>query len=199
MAMIVCSNCGKYINGDEAFCPYCGTSTKKETAKPQQPNVPQQPRQSVPQQPNVPQQPRQSVPQQQSIPQQPRQSAPQPQAVPVYTNPSYAPPVHPQQPIAPSYEFSGKTGKGMGWIVFMRVILWIVFAGIVITGLVYGIRMFDYRDGELYGILCILSSVLTAFIVVAGGMIALNNATNLRSIAMNTAKTVELLQEIKRK
>lgn len=185
MAMIVCSNCGKYINGDEAFCPYCGTSTKQETAKPQQPNVPQQLRQSVPQQPNVPQ--------------QPRQSAPQPQAVPVYTNPSYAPPVHPQQPIAPSYEFSGKTGKGMGWIVFMRVILWIVFAGIVITGVVYGIRMFDYRDGELYGILCILSSVLTAFIVVAGGMIALNNATNLRSIAMNTAKTVELLQEMKRK
>ena len=87
----------------------------------------------------------------------------------------------------------------MGWIVFMRVILWIIFAGIVITGLVYGIKMFDYRDGELYGILCILSSVLTAFIVVAGGMIALNNATNLRSIAMNTAKTVELLQEIKRK
>lgn len=175
MAMIVCPNCGKYINGNEAFCPYCGTSTKTE-----------QPQQSAQQE---------SAPQ--NAPQQPRQSAPQ--AVPVYTNPSYAPPVYPQQPVAPSYEFSGKTGKGMGWIVFMRVILWIIFAGIVITGLVYGIEMFDYRDGELYGILCILSSVLTGFIVVAGGMIALNNATNLRSIAMNTAKTVELLQEMKRK
>ncbi|MGM9554222.1 MAG: zinc ribbon domain-containing protein [Faecousia sp.] len=178
--MIVCSSCGKYISGDEAFCPYCGKSTKPE--KVQQQSAPQQ----------------QSVPQQQSAPQQ-RQSAPQPQAVPVYTNPSYPQPAYPQQPAAPSNEFSGKTGKGMGWIVFMRVILWIIFAGIVITGVVYGIEMFGYRDGELYGILCILSSVLAGFIVVAGGMIALNNATNLRSIAMNTAKTVELLQQIKRK
>lgn len=166
MAMIVCPACGKYINGDEAFCPYCGTSTKTE--KPQQ---------------NA----------------QPQQSVPQPQAANIYANPGYVPPVYPQQPVVPSYEFSGKTGKGMGWIVFMRVILWIVFASIVITGVVYGIKFFDYRDGELLGLLCILGSVLTAFIVVAGGMITLNSATNLRSIAMNTAKTVELLQEMKRK
>ena len=169
MKMIPCSGCGKIINGEEAFCPYCGTSTKGDA-------VPQDTQQHT--------------------------SAQQPYTAPIGTppvSPSYVPPVYPQQPAAPSYEFSGKTGKGMGWIVFMRVILWIIFAGIVITGLVYGIKMFDYRDGELYGILCILSSVLTAFIVVAGGMIALNNATNLRSIAMNTAKTVELLQEIKRK
>ena len=181
MAMIVCSGCGKYINGDEAFCPYCGTLN--EPGKSQQQNAPQQ--QSAPQQ-------------QQSAPQQ-RQSAPQPQAVPVYANPSYQQPAYPQQPAAPSYEFNGKTGKGMGWIVFMRVILWIIFASIVIGGLVAAFEMFDQRDGELYGILCILSSVLTGFIIVAGGMIALNNATNLRSIAMNTAKTVELLQQIKRK
>ncbi|MGM9523394.1 MAG: zinc-ribbon domain-containing protein [Faecousia sp.] len=186
MAMIVCPSCGKYINGDEAFCPYCGTLTKPEKA---QQNALQQ--QSAPQ--NAPQQ--QRTPQ--NAPQQPRQSAPQPQAVPVYTNPSYAPPVNAQQPAAPSYEFNGKTGKGMGWIVFMRVILWIIFAGMVIAGLVVGIEVFD-RD-EVMAIVYILGSVLSAFIIVAGGMIALNNATNLRSIAMNTAKTVELLQQIKRK
>ena len=43
--------------------------------------------------------------------------------------------------------------------------------------------------------LCFFGSILLAFITVAGGMIALNNATNLRSIAMNTAITVELLQK----
>ena len=107
------------------------------------------------------------------------------------------PPVYPQQPAVPSYEFNGKTGKGMGWIVFMRVILWIIFAGMVIAGLVAGVNVFDYD--ELMGIAYILGGILSAFIVVAGGMIALNNATNLRSIAMNTAKTVELLQHIKRK
>ena len=172
MAMIVCPGCGKYISGDEAFCPYCGKSTKPEKAQ------------------------QQSVPQQQSAPQQ-RQSAPQPQAIPVYTNPGYVPPVYPQQPAVPSYEFNGKTGKGMGWIVFMRVILWIIFAGMVIAGVVMAIEIIDYD--VLIAVAYILGSVLSAFIIVAGGMIALNNATNLRSIAMNTAKTVELLQQIKRK
>ena len=107
------------------------------------------------------------------------------------------PPVYPQQPAVPSNEFTGKTGKGMGWIVFMRVILWIIFAGMVITGVVMAIEIIDYD--VLIAVGYILGSVLSAFIIVAGGMIALNNATNLRSIAMNTAKTVELLQQIKRK
>lgn len=165
MGMIVCPVCGQHINGDEAFCSYCGASIKaKETQENAQP-----------------------------------QSAPQPQAANFYANPSYAAPVYPQQPVMPSYEFSGKTGKGMGWIVFLRVILWIVFAGIVIAGFVCGIEMIDHHYRALYGMLCIAGSILTALIVVAGGMVALNNATNLRSIAMNTAKTVELLQEIKRK
>lgn len=96
----------------------------------------------------------------------------------------------------PMYEAGGKTGKGMGWIVFMRVILWLVFAGIVISGLVLGVEVMDY-EAEL-GLAYIFGSILTGFLVVAGGMIALNNATNLRSIAMNTAKTVEILQEIRR-
>lgn len=178
MAMIVCPSCGKYINGEEAFCPYCGAPAKTEKMQ----------QQSVPQQRTAPQQ---SAP-------QPRQSAPQPQAVPVYTNPSYQQPAYPQQPAAPSYEFNGKTGKGMGWIVFMRVILWIIFAGIVVAGVVVGIEAFDHA-AELLGIAIMLGGVLSGFIIVAGGMIALNNATNLRSIAMNTAKTVELLQQIKRK
>ncbi len=121
-------------------------------------------------------------------------------APPTYTPPTnqgYATPVYPQQPPVQSYEFSGKTGKGMGWIVFMRVILWIIFAGMIIAGVVFGVEVFDYDEGM--GLLYILSGILSAFLVVAGGMIALNNATNLRSIAMNTAKTVELLQDLKKK
>lgn len=168
MALITCPSCGKLMEGKEAFCPYCGASTKNAAGAPSaQPN------------PTV----------------QEKSYAP-----PIYTPPvnqSYAPPVYPQQPPVQSYDFSGKTGKGMGWIVFMRVILWIIFAAIIIVGIGRGIEYFDYNAGV--ALVQILTSILMAFIVVAGGMIALNNATNLRSIAMNTAKTVELLQELKKK
>ena len=168
MALITCPRCGKLIEGKEAFCPYCGASTKNAAAAPAaQPNPTAQKQSYAP---------------------------------PTYTPPvnqGYAPPAYPQQPPVQSYEFSGKTGKGMGWIVFMRVILWVIFAGMIIAGIVLGVECFDY-DEEI-GLLYILGGILSAFITVAGGMIALNNATNLRSIAMNTAKTVELLQELERK
>ena len=189
MAMIVCKKCGNQVSSDAAFCRFCGAPVEADEA----PKAPEgQPAaQEAPK--AAPQAAPKAAPQ--AAPQQPKMPPVNPGYVPP-VNPGYAPPVYPQQPM-PVYEFSGKTGKGMGWIVFMRVILWIIFAGMVIGGLVAGVEVFDHD--ELMGIVCILSGVLSAFIVVAGGMIALNNATNLRSIAMNTAKTVELLQDIKRK
>ena len=99
----------------------------------------------------------------------------------------------PYQPNPVFYQKTGKTGKGMGWIVFLRVILWIMFAAIVITGIVLAIQWLYWEP--LMSVLYFFGSILLAFITVAGGMIALNNATNLRSIAMNTALTVELLQK----
>lgn len=189
MAMIVCKKCGNQVSSDAAFCRFCGAPV--EPAEP--PKAPEE-------QPSAQEAPKAAP---QAAPQQPKTPPVNPGYVPPVNpgyvppvNPGYAPPVYPQQPMTVN-EFSGKTGKGMGWIVFMRVILWIIFAGMVIAGLVAGVNAFDYD--ELMGIVYILSGILSAFIVVAGGMIALNNATNLRSIAMNTAKTVELLQHIKRK
>ena len=193
MAMIVCKKCGNQVSSDAAFCRFCGAPV--EAAEP--PKAPE----GQPSAQEAPQAAPQEAPK--AAPQQPKTPPVNPGYVPPVNpgyvppvNPGYAPPVYPQQPM-PVNEFSGKTGKGMGWIVFMRVILWIIFAGMVIAGLVAGVNAFDYD--ELMGIVYILSGILSAFIVVAGGMIALNNATNLRSIAMNTAKTVELLQHIKRK
>lgn len=197
MAMIVCKKCGNQVSSDAAFCRFCGAPV--EPAEPPKAPEGQPAAQEAPK--AAPQEAPKAAPQ--AAPQQPKTPPVNPGYVPPVNpgyvppvNPGYAPPVYPQQPM-PVNEFSGKTGKGMGWIVFMRVILWIIFAGMVIAGLVAGVNVFDYD--ELMGIVYILGGILSAFIVVAGGMIALNNATNLRSIAMNTAKTVELLQHIKRK
>ena len=198
MAMITCTKCGNQINGDEAFCPYCGISIQSMNDQPEAPQSAPQPQapQSAPQ-PQAPQ----SAPQSRAYQSAPQpwayQSAPQPQVPPVYANPTYTPPVYAPQPRMSDERYVGKTGKGMGWIVFMRVILWIIFAGIIVSGVVMGLRMFDYD--EVLAIAYILGGVFSAFITVAAGMILLNNATNLRSIATNTAKTVELLQDIRRR
>ena len=114
-------------------------------------------------------------------------AAPNPTPAP---RPSSYPP-----PAAPA--LNGKTGKGMGWIVFLRVIFWILFAAIVVTAFVMAVPVF-YGSPAL-AVLIVLAGILTGFIVVAGGMVALNNATNLRSIAKNTALTVELLQRLNNK
>ena len=99
------------------------------------------------------------------------------------------------QPAVPA--LSGKTGKGMGWIVFLRVIFWILFAAIVVTAFVMAVPVF--YGSPILAVLIVLGGILVGFIVVAGGMVALNNATNLRSIAKNTALTVELLQRLNNK
>lgn len=123
---------------------------------------------------------------QQTVQVPPTQEAPQcpsyPQQVPYYTAPS-----------------QGKTGTGFGWIVFMRVILWIVFGAIVVASLIVGIRMMSfsrYFGGMAWeGMLVIFGGILTAFITIAAGMIALNNASNLNKIATNSAKILDELQK----
>lgn len=119
---------------------------------------------------------------QQTVQVPPTQEVPQyavyPQQVPYYTAPS-----------------QGKTGSGFGWIVFMRVILWIVFAGIVVSALIIGIGLLGRRRTQLEGILVILGGILTAFITIAAGMVALNNASNLNKIATNSAKILDELQK----
>lgn len=129
----------------------------------------------------------------------PLKAAPtRPTPPPVYTNPAAPQPQpYPQNAPMSAYEPAAKTGKGMGWIVFLRVILWLVFAACVISGLSLGVQAMDIGETGV-GFLIILGGILVGFMAVASGMVALNNATNLRTIASNTAKTVELLQKMKR-
>lgn len=146
MEMVICSKCGKSVEGNVAFCRECGAPLKP--AAPQRPTPP-----------------------------------------PVYANPTV--PYPPQ----PAYAPASKTGKGMGWIVFLRVILWVIFAAFVIIGFALGVEIMDWEPG--IGLLYIFGGILAGFLTVASGMVALNNATNLRTIANNTAKTVDLLQKMR--
>lgn len=163
----ICSGCGRELTQEQDFCPDCGSPAK-------------------------------AVPQSAPAAQEP--SAPPRQEIPVRP----APPSYPQSPYQqapyqqmPAVALTGKTGKGMGWIVFLRVILWVLFAAIVITSFVLAAPVF-YASPAMAALI-VLCGILTGFVVVAGGMIALNNATNLRSIAKNTALTVELLQRLNNK
>lgn len=168
----ICSGCGRELTQEQDFCPDCGSPAK---AVPQSAPAAQEP---AAQEPSAP--PRQEIPVRPappSYPQSPYQQAPYQQM--------------------PAVALTGKTGKGMGWIVFLRVILWVLFAAIVITSFVLAAPVF-YASPAMAALI-VLCGILTGFVVVAGGMIALNNATNLRSIAKNTALTVELLQRLNNK
>lgn len=117
--------------------------------------------------------------------------------------PTYAQPAAPQYPpyqpapYVPTPTVRGKAGGGFGWIVFMRVILWILFAGMILSSLIYGIILLGHNRTVGEGLLVIFGGILTSFIVVAGGMILLNAASNLHKIATNSANILNELQKRK--
>ncbi len=111
----------------------------------------------------------------------------------------HAPPEQQQKKSKPAQvRYHAENGTGMGWIVFMRVILWILFSTVVIGAVVRAIVMFS-QDLVLDGIMTILIAVLAAFVVIGGGMVALNSASNSRKTANNTAKILQFLQEQSKK
>ncbi len=161
------------------ICPSCGNEIDAQTTycnycgAAQRPNVRTE---AYPPEPTPQQWPRQNEPMMQ-----------QPEYMP--QAPIYAP----QSPM-----FYAQEGGGLGWIVFLRVILWIVFAAVIAYYTYIGIQLIDYY-AETEGILTIAFGVLLGFIIIAGGMVALNNASNHRKTANNTAKILQILQMQNRK
>ena len=104
---------------------------------------------------------------------------------------SYAPP----PPQAPVY-IDGLEGKGAGWIGLLRVILWIYFGLICLVGLVLFVGFSAVGGpGFLAGLLALAGCVLLAFVSVAGGMVALDAAQNIRRTAINSARILEMLNK----
>ena len=170
MENTICKSCGNEIPAGNPFCPICGAAQPKEEPIPANKN-----------------------PEAVVAPQWPINSPEPKYAPPVYSQQSqYTPPVYsaPRSPV-----MYGEEGGGMGWIVFLRVMLWIIFAAGIIAALIAGIEAMQWD--ELTGIGIILAGVLASFLTVAGGMVALNNASNHRKTASNTAKIIRILQEKK--
>ena len=118
-----------------------------------------------------------------------------------YTPPapgSSVPPAPPVPPAAPRSQ-TGQTGRGGGWIMLLRVFLWLFFAVICLAGLITGGALFmqalDYEEPALLfaGIGTFLGCVFLAFVSVAGGMVALDAAQNIRRCAINSANILDLL------
>lgn len=185
MAMIHCSQCGNTYDSENAFCTNCGQPTAKSQEAQKTPEAPA----AAPQAQSAP---RQTAPQPGAYQQRPQQTQSLPyqaaQQIPNYGQ-QYRPYPMPTQ---------GKVGGGFGWIVFMRVILWIFFGLILLASLVSGVQFMAMGDeGVLIGFGIMLGGTLVAFLSVALGMISLNNASNLHKIATNSAHILDELRNRK--
>lgn len=152
------------------------------------------------QQPNQPQ----GQPQNQA-PQQPVQPQYQPYQQPQYQQ-GYAPYYAPQQKLA-------NRGKGGGWIGFLRVMAWIMFAiyellivigsiGIMVGGNFTINGSYTYLYGGtaiMVGMLVLIIGSFLMFLMIAAINVYLDMAMNTARTATNTAKLVEKVEEIEKK
>lgn len=128
---------------------------------------------------------------------------PQNQGQPQYQQPQ--PQYQPPQYYAPQPKPANR-GKGGGWIGFLRVMAWILFAIVELTALVGGYMLMSTGHywgvnwGAIFGGLGVIAGgTLTAFIMIAGINVALDMAMNTARTATNTAKLVEKIEEIEKK
>ena len=110
------------------------------------------------------------------------------------------PMMNPVTPPPPAYGARGRgyvrptTTGANGWTTPMKILLWIVFALFCIAGLMTFIRAADADEAGI-GFVMFLISVIVGYFMVAGGMIMLNAAEDLRVCAKNTEKLVDLIQD----
>lgn len=100
----------------------------------------------------------------------------------------------PKRSVSALSSASGKSGRGYGWISFMRVMLWILFGTIAFAALA-GAVILSLMDSRML-LLSIAGFVLLIFLdflLIAGGMIKLNNAENFARTADNTAMFLDRL------
>lgn len=170
------------------------------TPQPEAPQAPAEPV-SAPAAPQYGQQPTAEQQPQYGYGQQAQNAYTQQQAQ--YYNQYYA-----QQYAAPSPTVKGGgDGKGSGWITFLRVFLWIWFGLLCLAGLVLCVSAFNQASNVRYwsndastqlilaGLGSLVGCVLLAFLSVAGGMVALDAAANIKRCATNSARILDELQK----
>lgn len=76
-------------------------------------------------------------------------------------------------------------GSSSSWISGLKVFSWILFFAIIILGWFLAIPYFSYHSHTEYGLLIIVASFLFAFLSVAGTMVFLGMASDLKAIRKN--------------
>ena len=84
----------------------------------------------------------------------------------------------PMTPVADDTEESSSSG----WISGLKVFSWILFFSIIIAGLFSAMPYFSYSSRKEYGFLIIVVSFFVAFLSVAGTMVSLGMASDLKAI-----------------
>lgn len=72
-----------------------------------------------------------------------------------------------------------------GWISGLKFFSWAAFFAIIIAGLVLSVPYFNYSYSRGYGVLIIIGAFLIAFLSVAGMMVFLGMASDLKAIRKN--------------
>lgn len=85
-------------------------------------------------------------------------------------------------PVTPHAEAEDENSAS-GWISGLNVFSWVAFFAIIIAGLVLAAPFLRYAPG--YGVLIIISAFLLAFLSVAGTMVFLGMASDLKAIRKN--------------
>ena len=85
-------------------------------------------------------------------------------------------------PVTPHAEAEDENSAS-GWISGLNVFSWVAFFAIIIAGLVLAAPFLRYAPG--YGVLIIIGAFLLAFLSVAGTMVFLGMASDLKAIRKN--------------
>lgn len=85
-------------------------------------------------------------------------------------------------PVTPHAEAEDENSAS-GWVSGLNVFSWVAFFAIIIAGLVLAAPFLRYAPG--YGVLIIIGAFLLAFLSVAGTMVFLGMASDLKAIRKN--------------
>ena len=85
-------------------------------------------------------------------------------------------------PVTPHAEAEDENSAS-GWISGLKIFSWVAFFAIIIAGLVLAAPFLRYAPG--YGVLIIIGAFLLAFLSVAGTMVFLGMASDLKAIRKN--------------
>lgn len=85
-------------------------------------------------------------------------------------------------PVTPHAEAEDENSAS-GWISGLKIFSWVSFFAIIIAGLVLAAPFLRYAPG--YGVLIIIGAFLLAFLSVAGTMVFLGMASDLKAIRKN--------------